>query len=141
LSFVHGLFEVDQQRLASLQPLLDLVCPISAEPVPLLHSAEPAPDLVQVLRDLFGFLECVVLAEMFEFDLFDELGFALLDDLGVFVRPENAERADDARLVARAQPGDIEARVFATKSFDSGENLRELVFQLIELRQNTDALL
>lgn len=77
-------FEGFEEGCAFLHPALRLRSTGTLEPVACSHIVEPASDLVEVLSDLLGFLERVVLTEAFELDLLDKPGFALLDDFGVF---------------------------------------------------------
>src|SRR6478735_5772464 len=107
-ALIDGLLEIVQQFLALFDPRLHLGLAIRTEPVPFHYSRKPAPNLFEVLSDLLRLLECVVLPEVFELDLLDELCFALLDDLRVFLVPQHSEAGDDLLLVASAQARDIE---------------------------------
>src|SRR5206468_3583614 len=119
--------EPRQQPLAFPQPALDFIAPIGLEPIALTHALEPATYFLEVLLDFFGLLEGVVLTEVFELDLFDELRFALFDDLGVLARSLRAERVDDPDLIFGLQFGDIQQERFAAQSGNLGGNLVDVV--------------
>src|SRR6266576_664297 len=78
--------ELLQQAFALADLGLSELLAVRPHPVAALDLGQPAAELLQVLADLLGLLEGVVLAEPLELDLLEELGLALLDDLGVLLR-------------------------------------------------------
>src|SRR5439155_23118117 len=114
---------------------------VGLEPVALPHALVPAADLVEVLLDLFGLFEAVVLAEVLELDLLLELGLALLDDLAVLAGTLVAKALTDARLVGRVQVRDREAHGLATEGRDPGHDALQLLAIAADVWQDADALL
>ena len=78
---------------------------------------------------------------MFELEFFDELRFALIDDLCVLARSLRTERVDDSDLIFGLQFGDIQQERFAAQCGDLGGNLIDVAGHTGNIWKDAGALL
>src|SRR5437588_99272 len=127
-------FELFEEGFAASQLGGDLIVHAGVEPVALDDASEPAANLLEVLADLLGLFVGVVLAEALELDLLGELGLALLDDLGVFLRRELAEAGEEAGVLDGVDVAHVEEVVGAAKRLDLGSGGFDAALALWEAR-------
>src|SRR5262249_2602749 len=138
---VHLFLEPLQELLAPGDLHERLVPAGAVEPVAPLDLAQPALDLLEVLPDLLGLLERVVLPEPFELDLPRELRLALLDDLRVLLRGEFLEALDQLGVLPVWEMVDLEPCRRAAEFLDLLPNPPNALRCIAESRKDARGLL
>src|SRR4051794_16798467 len=133
--------EAFEQLSATRDPAVNLITSWRIEPVALADPGVPAADLFEILLDLLGLRERVVLAERLELDLPDELGVALLHDLGGLLGAELLEAGDQRGLLVRREAGHFDQVARTVEPGDPISDAGHRRPQVRPTRDHADALL